>query len=148
MKSLIPLSFLLFFIACAPKSSSEENTLAKISDPEVMKYAIAGKTLYENHCANCHQSNGEGLGNLIPPIKNSDYFKANIPRSIWIMKYGQKGEITVNGKIYNQEMPSSPKLTPLELAQISTYLLNIWGMEEGKITSSDVEKYLKTKPTI
>jgi mono/diheme cytochrome c family protein len=63
------------------------------------------------------------------------------------MKYGQKGEITVNGKIYNQEMPSSPKLTPLELAQISTYLLNIWGMEEGKITSSDVEKYLKTKPT-
>jgi mono/diheme cytochrome c family protein len=147
MKNLIPLALLLFFIACAPKSSNEENTLAKISDPEVMKYAIAGKTLYENHCANCHQSNGEGLGNLIPPIKNSDYFKASIHRSIWIMKYGQKGEITVNGKIYNQEMPSSPKLTPLELAQISTYLLNIWGMEEGKITSSDVEKYLKTKPT-
>lgn len=148
MKNLISLTFLLLFIACAPKSSNEENTLAKISDPEVMKYAIAGKTLYENHCGNCHQSNGEGLGNLIPPIKNSDYFKASIHRSIWIMKYGQKGEIKVNGKIYNQEMPASPKLTPLELAQISTYLFNIWGLEEGKITSSDVEKYLKTKPAI
>jgi len=148
MRSLIPLTFLLLFISCAPKSSNDANTLAKISDPEVMKYAIAGKTLYENHCANCHQSNGEGLGNLIPPIKNSDYFKASIHRSIWIMKYGQNGEIRVNGQIYNQEMPASPKLTPLELAQISTYLLNIWGMKEGKITSSDVEKYLKTKPSI
>lgn len=146
MKGLIFLMLPIFFFACAPKSSNEENTLAKISDPEVMKYAIAGKTLYENHCGNCHQSNGEGLGNLIPPLKDSDYFKASIHRSVWIMKYGQKGEITVNGKIYNQEMPASPRLTPLEISQISTYLYNIWGLEEGKITSSDVEKYLKTKP--
>ena len=132
--------------ACAPKSSDEDNTLAKISDPEVMKYAIAGKKIYENHCGNCHQSNGEGLGNLIPPIKNSDYFKESIHRTVWIMKYGQKGEITVNGKIYDQEMPASPKLTPLEISQISTYLYNIWGMDEGKITSVDVENYLRTKP--
>lgn len=146
MRRLIFLMAPIFFLACAPKSSNEENTLAKISDPEVMKYAIAGKTLYENHCGNCHQSNGEGLGNLIPPLKNSDYFKASVHRSIWIMKYGQSGEITVNGKTYNQDMPASPRLTPLEISQISTYLFNIWGLDEGKITSSEVEKYLKSRP--
>lgn len=146
MKGIRYFIFSILLVACAPKSSNENNTLANILDPEVMKYAIAGKTLYENHCGNCHQSNGEGLGNLIPPLKDSDYFKADLHRSIWIMKNGQKGEITVNGKTYNQDMPASPRLTPLEIAQVSTYLFNIWGMEEGIISSSDVEEYLKNKP--
>lgn len=132
--------------ACSPKGSDEENELVHIEDPEVMKYAVDGKTIYENHCGNCHQNDGLGLGKLIPPLRDSDYFKASIHRSVWIMKYGQEGEITVNGQIYNQTMPASPNLTPLEIAQISTYLYNIWGMNEGKITSKEVEKYLQKKP--
>lgn len=140
------LIILLFAIACSPKNSKEENTLSQIEDSEVMKYAVEGKTIYENHCGNCHQNDGLGLGKLIPPINNSDYFKESVHRSIWIMKYGQEGEIVVNGEVYNQPMPASPKLTPLEISQISTYLYNIWGMSEGKITSKQVEKYLEEKP--
>ncbi|MDN3205538.1 c-type cytochrome [Algoriphagus sediminis] len=142
----------LFFVAlvalaaCSPKSNNDENELAKISDPEVMKYAVPGKTLYETYCGNCHQSNGEGLGKLIPPLKNSDYFKASIHRTVWIMRNGQKGEILVNGEIYNQAMPANPSLKPLEIAQISTYLYNIWGMNEGVISSSQVEEYLREEP--
>jgi hypothetical protein len=52
----------------------------------------------------------------------------------------------VNGEKYNQAMPANPNLKPLEIAQISTYLYNIWGMNEGVIVSSDVEKYLKNAP--
>ncbi|PZX50464.1 mono/diheme cytochrome c family protein [Algoriphagus ratkowskyi] len=144
MKKL--LIVLLLAVACSPKSTSEENTLAQIEDPEVMKYAVDGKTIYENHCGNCHQSDGTGVGNLIPPLRDADYFQANIHRTVWIMKHGQEGDVIVNGQVYNQPMPASPKLTPLEIAQISTYLYNIWGMSEGKITSSQVEKYLQQKP--
>lgn len=145
MRNLIWLACCLA-LACSPKSNNSENELSKISDPEVMKYAVQGKVLYENLCGNCHQSDGTGLGKLIPPLRDADYFQASVQRSIWIMKYGQKGEITVNGQIYNQAMPANPQLTPLEIAQISTYLFNIWGMKEGIITSADVEDYLKTKP--
>ncbi|MHA7130242.1 c-type cytochrome [Algoriphagus namhaensis] len=137
---------LLGSLACSPKSTNEENALATISDPEIMKYAVQGKVLYENYCGNCHQNDGKGLGKLIPPLRDSDYFKASIHRSVWIMRHGQKGEILVNGEIYNQAMPANPNLKPLEIAQISTYLYNIWGMNEGIISSSDVEKYLKEKP--
>lgn len=144
MKKL--LTILLLAASCAPKSSNEDNTLAQITDPEVMKYAVEGKHIYENQCGNCHQNDGSGLGKLIPPLKDADYFQESVHRSIWIMKYGQQGEITVNGQIYNQPMPANPQLTPLEISQISTYLFNIWGMNKGKITSSDVEKYLKEKP--
>ncbi len=145
MRKLIFL-FLLVVVSCAPKASNEDNTLAGISDPEVMKYAVEGKRLYENLCANCHQSNGEGLGRLIPPLKNADYFKESIARTVWIIKNGQQGEILVNGEVYNQAMPANPTLTPLEIAQITTYLYNIWGMNEGVILASDVEKYLRKKP--
>jgi cytochrome c551 len=146
MRSLPLIALLFWLFACAPKSSSEENTLAQISDPEVMKFAIAGKTLYENYCGNCHQSDGKGLGKLIPPLRDSDYFKANVHRTVWIIRHGQKGEIIVNGEKYNQAMPANPNLKPLEIAQIATYVYNIWGLNEGVITSSAIEKYLKSKP--
>ncbi|SEG37539.1 c-type cytochrome [Algoriphagus boritolerans] len=146
MRKLALVGFFILAFGCAPKSSNEENTLAQISDPEVMKFAISGKTLYENYCGNCHQSDGKGLGKLIPPLRDADYFKESVHRSIWIMRHGQNGEITVKGQKYNQAMPANPNLKPLEIAQIATYLYNIWGMNEGVITSSDVEGYLKNKP--
>lgn len=133
----------LSLYSCNPKSSNPENTLAGISDMKVLQYAIEGKALYEANCANCHQSNGMGLGKLIPPIYQSDYFLADIPRTAKIIKNGQKGEITVNGVIYNQEMPANPRLTNIEIAHIMTYLYNIWGSEKGVIDASMVEGYLK-----
>lgn len=146
MRQLI-LAFLLM-ASCAPKSSNSDSNLAEISDSTVMQYAIPGKALYENYCGNCHQANGEGLGKLIPPLKNADYMNADVARTVWIMRNGLKGEVTVNGQVYNQAMPGNTQLTPLELAQISTYLYNIWGNKEGVITSSMVEKYLKETPVL
>lgn len=146
MRKLALLSLVLLAFSCAPKSSNDENTLAQISDPEVMKFAIPGKALYENYCGNCHQANGKGLGKLIPPLRDADYFKESVHRTVWIIRHGQKGEITVNGEKYNQAMPANTNLKPLEIAQITTYVYNIWGMNEGVITSSAVEKYLMAEP--
>lgn len=146
MRLFVVLICVFTVFSCSPKSSNTENTLAQISDPEVMQFAITGKALYENYCANCHQSGGKGLGKLIPPLRDADYFKVSVHRTVWIIRHGQKGEITVNGEKYNQAMPANPSLKPLEISQITTYLYNIWGMNEGVITSSDVEAYLKSKP--
>lgn len=146
MRIAILLAGLLLAFSCSPKPSNEENTLAQISNPEVMKYAVNGKILYENYCGNCHQADGRGLGKLIPPLREADYFQASVHRTVWIMRHGQEGEITVNGEKYNQKMPGNPALKPLEIAQIATYLYNIWEMEEGVINASAVEDYLKKRP--
>lgn len=142
---LLSIGLALFF-SCSPRPSSDENTLAQISDPEVMKYAVSGKALYDKHCSNCHQPDGRGLGKLIPPLREADYFKASVHRTAWIIQNGQSGEITVNGQKYDQPMPPNPTLKPLDIAQITTYLYNIWGMNEGVITGKTVETYLKNKP--
>jgi len=140
------LFFVLLAFSCAPKSSDKENTLAQIDNSEVMQYAVIGKTIYENHCGNCHQEDGRGLGKLIPPLRDSDYLKASVHRAVWIMKHGQEGKIIVNDQEYNQAMPANPTLTPLEISQISTYLYNIWGLKEGVISPNQVQEYLNEEP--
>ncbi|NDE62301.1 MAG: cytochrome c [Cyclobacteriaceae bacterium] len=139
---------LLGAFGCAPQATDEENYLASISDAKVLQFAIPGKELYDSYCANCHQKDGKGLGKLIPPLRDADYFKSNVHRSVWIMKHGKEGEILVNGQTYNQAMPANPKLSPLEIAQISTYLYNIWGNQEGVIDAPRVEAYLRKQPTV
>jgi cytochrome c551 len=134
---------IFIFAACQSGSSSKENTLASIRDTKVLQYAIEGKILYENYCANCHQKDGTGLGKLIPPLFESDYMLEDIGRTAQIIKYGQNGEITVNGQVYDQAMPANPKLTNLEIAQIMTYLYNIWGSKQGVIDANAVGGYLK-----
>lgn len=137
------LLYLLFLFSCQGNSSNKENTLASIKDTKVLQYAIEGKILYENYCANCHQKDGAGLGKLIPPLFESDYMLEDIGRTARIIKNGQKGEIVVNGQIYNQAMPANAKLTNLEIAQIMTYLYNIWGSKQGVIDANMVGDYLQ-----
>ncbi len=39
-----------------------------------------GKAVYDKVCTACHQASGEGLPGAFPPVKNSDYLKADIDR--------------------------------------------------------------------
>ncbi|MFN3802129.1 c-type cytochrome [Belliella pelovolcani] len=139
----IIISFLNLTIAsCGAEKDPLDKGLADIRDSKVMQYAIEGKILYENYCANCHQADGTGLGKLIPPLRGSDYMLEDIGRTVHIIKYGLKGEIIVNGEKYNQPMPANPQLTNMEIAQIVTYLYNIWGSNVGVIDSKKIENYL------
>lgn len=140
---VIFVSLALSSMSCNPKNSKDENTLASIKDTKVLQYAIEGKTLYGNYCANCHQKDGKGLGKLIPPLFESDYMNEDIGRTARIIKYGQSGEIVVNGQIYNENMPANAQLTNMEIARIMTYIYNIWGNEEGVIDANKVEYFLK-----
>jgi cytochrome c551 len=96
------------------------------------QYYNKGEQLYSKHCSNCHQADGSGLGLLYPPIKDSDYM-TNQREVICLMKNGKKGSITVNGKVYDQEMPATPALTNLEVAEITTFIYNTWSFDEGLI---------------
>lgn len=129
--------------ACSPEKNKIDRDLSDIKDAKILQYAIEGKILYENYCGNCHQKDGTGLGKLIPPLKGSDYMKDNIGRTVSIIKNGLKGEILVNGQVYNQPMPANSQLTNMEIAQITTYLYNIWGNEKGIIDAKQIDQYLK-----
>jgi len=99
--------------------------------------------LYTAYCANCHMENGEGLAALIPPLAQSDYLMQHIEELPCLIKYGMKGEITVNGKQYNQIMPANEKLTADKIQAIINFTLNKWGNKHRTIYVQEVEQQLK-----
>ena len=103
-----------------------------------------GSLIYNDFCYRCHGVNGVGRDNLIPPLKSSDYLLNNINLSIAGLKYGLKGEIIVNGKVYDGYM-AYQGLDNEEIADVMNYILNQWGNNyEGFIDASQVENIPKS----
>ncbi|HER40215.1 MAG TPA: cytochrome c, partial [Salinimicrobium catena] len=66
---------------------------------EELKQSISrGAALYNNFCASCHLSNGEGIAGVFPPLKGSDWLTEKRKQSIRAVKYGLNGPIEVNGE--------------------------------------------------
>lgn len=94
------------------------------------------------HCQNCHQADGSGLGGVYPPLRDSDYMVNHRDDVICLIRFGKEGEIIVNGKMYNMQMPPQPSLSDLEVAEIATYIYNSWGNEGGIFDVKDVSPVL------
>ncbi len=133
----ILLAFLLFLVQGCTNSGSPKNPV------KLKQYMVEGLNLYRQHCANCHQVDGRGLAKLVPPLKDADYLKSLKSEEFACqIKYGLDGEIKVNGILFNQPMLGNPLLTPLEIAEIITYVNNTWGREDGIFEVKNAEKAL------
>ena len=99
------------------------------------QYMVQGKSLYLQHCANCHGQNGEGLAKLMPPLAKSDYLMADVERAACLIRHGLEGPIQVNGEEFNQRMEAHTELKDLQIAEIVTFITNSWGNENGLFSS-------------
>ena len=124
--------------------------LAAAGEPEVHKAEVAsaatgkgskGEALFQANCAACHQANGQGLPGAFPPLAGSDYIAQNPKVLMEVTLQGKQGKMTVNGKEYNNIMPSMSYLSDGDLAAITTYVLNSWGNPGGKITTKEIKKF-------
>ena len=118
----IPLLICFSFFSCQDK----EQTLKQ-------QYISIGRMIYLDKCSNCHQENGNGLGKLYPPLNKSDFLMNEPAKVACLIKYGLRGEITVNGTVYNQEMPNNIKITPVEIAQLITYMTHSWDNKKNRV---------------
>jgi len=99
---------------------------------------LDGEEIYQDFCLQCHLDNGKGVENAFPPLAGSDYLQNNIEASIRGIKYGLRGEITVNGNTYNGVMVNQG-LDEEEVADVMNYILNSWGNKtENQITVAQV----------
>jgi mono/diheme cytochrome c family protein len=107
-----------------------------------------GKDLYLTHCANCHSEDGTGLSELIPPLAAADYLDTHAQEIACIIRKGLKGKITVNGRIYENEMPANPKLSPVDINNIQNYIQNAWSKSAKKpfINLQTTQEQLKNCP--
>jgi len=86
-----------------------------------------GKEAYTSFCMNCHMENGEGQPNVYPPLAKGDVLMKQPKKTIGMILNGQTGEMTVNGKKYNVDMPAQNYLTDEQIADVINYVSNSWG---------------------
>lgn len=86
-----------------------------------------GAQLYEQHCANCHQPDGTGLAQLMPPIKESILLKEAPISLVCMMKKGRPGGSVIGGKKYFLPMPANKLLKPDELVVLARFVVRKFG---------------------
>ena len=136
---LMGVFLMLFFKSSYETQETAYKTIQSIALKESIK---RGNAVYSDFCISCHLPNGEGIQNIYPPLANSDYLKSNRRASIKGLKYGLKGEITVNGLQYNKYMPPMG-LSADEIADVMNFSNHSWGNSYGKIVTIEEVSEIK-----
>jgi mono/diheme cytochrome c family protein len=98
-----------------------------------------GKTVFTKSCATCHQADGQGLANTIPPLAKNPFETGDPKKVIATVLHGLHGKITVAGKTYNGTMPAwKGQLSNAEIAAVITYVRSSWGNKASKVSEKDV----------
>jgi mono/diheme cytochrome c family protein len=91
-----------------------------------------GEALYLKKCAACHQPNGQGLPNPIPPLKGSGYLQADPSETATLILRGKAG------------MPAFHMfLSDEQISKILTYARSAWGNEASPVTTEAVTEARK-----
>lgn len=99
----------------------------------------AGRRLYAQNCAACHQPAGQGITGAFPPLADSDFLRADPERAIGIVLYGLSVPIDVNDVAYDGLMPAV-RLSDHEVARVLTFVLNSFGNDAGDISAAQVAR--------
>jgi len=121
------------FLVCFFAIISIIAMLFKQNDP-LEESIKRGGDIYSEACITCHLPNGTGVSGIFPPLAKSDFLTNKREESIKAIKYGLKGEITVNNEVYNNNM-TPYGLSDGEVADVMNYINNSWGNENGKIVT-------------
>jgi mono/diheme cytochrome c family protein len=115
MKSIIALAALALIAGAGPGRADE-----------------TGEALYLKKCAACHQPNGKGLPNPIPPLIGSAYLQADPNFTATLVLRGKAG------------MPAFHLfLSDEQISKILTYARSAWGNDASPVTVEEVAEARK-----
>ncbi|WP_370478557.1 c-type cytochrome [Tamlana flava] len=139
MKSLVIFLIVLITSALQFFSNNDDYTQTTPLEESIKR----GSKIYQDFCVSCHLPTGEGIRKTYPPLAKSDYLMNNRTASIKGIKYGQQGEIVVNGQKYNGLM-APMGLGDDEVADVMNYITNSWGNKnDNMVTEAEVSKIEK-----
>lgn len=116
-----------------PKKAKKTSVIAKTPNQSIAD----GKAIFGRTCLACHQSEGQGINGVFPPLAKSDFLNNNKEKAIDAVLFGLKGEITVNGQKYNSVMPGQA-LSDQEVADVLNYVYNNWDNNKTFVTPINV----------
>lgn len=102
-----------------------------------------GKQLYRSNCLACHQSDGNGLSGMYPPLAKAPRVVGDKKHLVDVIVNGLEEEIEVNGQVYNSPMAPLPHLKDQEIADILNYVRNSFGNSAAAVTPKEVKTFRK-----
>jgi mono/diheme cytochrome c family protein len=113
--------------------------------PAVLDGGGAGATLYRTSCANCHQSNGEGVPGAFPSLAGDPVVTAQDPTEhVAIVLFGESGK-PIGAVTYGGQMPAwGEQLSDVEIAAIVNHERTSWG-NSAPTVSTDAVATVRTK---
>jgi len=135
-----------------PKAEPAAPALAKATTAEVRPVLTPqmelGRQVYMSTCFVCHQPNGQGVPNQIPPLAGSDFLGHDKAELIKTVIQGRQGEVIVNGKKFNGIMVPQTTLSDEQIAGVLTYVRNSWGNAGEAVQKDEVVAVHKDVPVI
>lgn len=105
-----------------------------------------GKKIFNAQCVACHQTNGQGVTGVYPPLAGSKWVLGHQEVLARILINGLNGPVIVLGNQYNGNMPAfgpaGLNLKPTDIASVLTYIRQEWGNEASDFTVETMEKYM------
>ncbi len=142
---IVVMAGLLFFVGKSfgytasnvVKTTSNETMYVPSGDKADAKYPEGAK-IFKEKCVVCHQVTGMGVPGAFPPLKGSDYLKANIKGALIHVLNGSNEAVTVNGVSYSIPMPPQVD-NHKDAVAVVNYILNAWGNDYGTVTLDEAE---------
>jgi mono/diheme cytochrome c family protein len=136
-KQLFQKNILAAFFIALPFCS----VIAQTPSPLTLKGSIAkGKALYLQYCLSCHQADGDGVPNMNPSLIKTTYVLGDKKRLItWVLKGSTGTKLSINGKVYSNNMPPQSTLKDDEIAAILTYVRNDFGNKATPVAAAQVK---------
>ena len=91
--------------------------------------------LFTMNCAACHQTAGQGVPGMYPPLAGSEWVTGDERVLADILLHGVEGAITVGGVRYQGSMPAFWRLSDADLAAIATYVRSSWNNRAPPVTA-------------
>ncbi|MCW5623662.1 MAG: cytochrome c, partial [Burkholderiales bacterium] len=139
-------AFGILYIAQAdidtPGSWGDGRLAAELSGNPASTVATAdGAALYASLCAACHQSGGQGLPGVFPPLAGSEWVLGNETTAAAILLNGIAGPLTVGGTTYNGAMPSfKEQLGDTQIAAVLSHIRSQWGNGAAAVTAETIAR--------
>lgn len=101
--------------------------------------SINAAALYASMCSACHQSSGQGLPGVFPPLAGSEWVVGKPGTAAAIVLYGVSGPLKVGDKAFNGSMPSfKDQLSDDQIAALLSHLRSQWGNSASAVSPSEV----------
>jgi mono/diheme cytochrome c family protein len=153
--------FLLSFLVLTSCNSRNKNEKKVSTETEIQNgsklqdkpmqaslppYMEEGKGVYTQNCLVCHQSSGEGVPGLNPPLNDTPYVLGDKSRLLNILVNGSDVGLVVKGSTYSNAMPSFNALSDKDISNVASYIRNSFGNIAEAITIEEVATFrTKTK---